>query len=195
MPVLEERAIPLNGWTVLVGWDALPFSVARFHTPPGTGNLHARLRLPPGAHAWLNGTRLSPNAEGDFDLEGLLERNEPNRLAVAGAVAAGSLVVGPRVYVARQTLRRDQGRLLGEVWVRNTLENTVNAYVTVSGPGVLLESPATVPPGVTQIVRLESRSQPLPAGGEIELETRVEKEEEAMERGYTVVSRWRWVPD
>src|SRR5262249_24736087 len=67
------------------------------------------------------------------------------------------LSVTPRVFVSHQDFRRDGADLVARVWVRNTLENTVNAFVAVDSAGFHQERTVTVPPGVTQSVEIRGR--------------------------------------
>ena len=129
--------------------------------------------------AWIDGERLSPNEEGDFDLLNLHPRR-PSRIILMGWPREAVLIETPRVFVTRHEIGTVQTRL----WVRNSLENTVNVYVTVgSSTSDDASASATIPPSVTQILALDGAVKTTEPPWRIALE----KQEEAMEGGYRFV--------
>lgn len=175
---LTEQTIPLpaESWAKAAGSEARQI---RFDAPKTAEQRHIRLVLPRGAVAVLNDLRLEPNPMGDFDVGDLLSRARPNVLTVTGPVEGASLRVTPRVYVARYEIEVRNGEVTARIWIRNTLENTVNAFVALEGGGLKLESNETVPPG--SVHRAELRGK----GAEPrEFIIAVDKQEEAMEGGY-----------
>lgn len=138
-----------------------------------------RLSAPRDARLWWNGTPMTVNENGDFDAPSLRREN----VLEARAAVAVVLRITPRVYIASQKLTVAGGRLVARLTVRNTLENTVNAFVTIYLPAHNKEwsATATVPPGVTQTVELGGDC---PTADRLEFLTVVEKQEEAMEAGY-----------
>jgi hypothetical protein len=163
--------------TILEQRQTLPPTGATIARPKLDGPRHLRLVAPRDTVLRLNGAPLSPNENGDFDITGRL----PATLTVSPP-AKVDLVITPRVYIARQEFRFQGRELAALIWVRNTLENTVNAFLTLTAPGLHLESTATVPPGVTQPVEIRGK---VPDGvTNWIVTTLLEKEEEAMEGGY-----------
>lgn len=168
----EERTLDLSGgwqkagtrYRQTVALDAAPF---------------VRLSAPPGTPLWWNGTPLTLNENGDYDAPSLRREN----LLEAVRPVPVTLRITPRVYLAGQQLRVKGGRLDARLAVRNTLENTVNAFVTIYLEAHNMEwsVTATVPPGVTQTVELTGDCSPT---GTLRFLTVVEKQEEAMEPGY-----------
>lgn len=168
----EERTLDLSGawqktatrYRQTVVLDAAPF---------------VRLSAPPDTPLWWNGTPLTPNENGDYDAPSLRREN----LLEAIRPVPVTLRITPRVYIANQRLAVKGGRLEARLALRNTLENTVNAFVTIHLEAHNKEwsVTATVPPGVTQTVELTGDC---PATGTLEFLTVVEKQEEAMEPGY-----------
>lgn len=148
-----------------------------------------RLSASPGTPLWWNGTPLTLNENGDYDAPSLRRDN----LLEATRPVAVTLRITPRVYIASQKLTVTGGRIAARLAVRNTLENTVNAFVTIHLPAQNKEwlATATVPPGVTQTVELEGDC---PATGTLEFLTVVEKQEEAMEAGYRFQMRTTLTP-
>ncbi|MBL8293861.1 MAG: hypothetical protein JNN08_18600 [Bryobacterales bacterium] len=143
-----------------------------------------RLSAPRDARLWWNGTPLTVNENGDFDAPSLRREN----VLEARAAVAVVLRITPRVYIASQKLTVAGGRLEARLAVRNTLENTVNAFVTIYLPTHKKEwtATATVPPGVTQTVEFGGAC---PTAERLEFLTVVEKQEEAMEAGYRFQTR------
>jgi len=143
-----------------------------------------RLSAPREARLWWNGTPMTVNENGDFDAPSLRREN----VLEARAAVAVVLRITPRVYIASQKLTVADGRLAARLAVRNTLENTVNAFVTIYLPALGREwtATATVPPGVTQTVELGGDC---PSADKLEFLTVVEKQEEAMEAGYRFQTR------
>ncbi|MCC6589569.1 MAG: hypothetical protein IT168_22925 [Bryobacterales bacterium] len=138
-----------------------------------------RLDAPKGTALWWNGTPVAPNENGDFDIP---SQRRSNTLEAKTAIPV-RLKITPRVYVAGQDIRLSGGRLAARLFVRNTLENTVNAFLTIRAPLQKLEwsATATVPPGVTQTVEVMGKCN---CEAPLDLEISLEKQEEAMEAGY-----------
>ena len=188
LPVIEESATTLE--RVLLAGPAMEryslVTVPVSSRPPE--HSHYRLRVSPGARggAWLDGARLESNEDGDFDLLNLNPKR-PSRIVLPGWIQEAALLETPRVFVTRYEIGERAARL----WIRNSLENTVNVYVTVSGNSgaAACEASATVPPGYTQIVPLTALAG-IPEGP---WRITLDKQEEAMEGGYrfikTVVQR------
>jgi hypothetical protein len=172
--------LPTSEWRI----DATPggsaYSWCRFDTPRATDPRHIRLLLAPGATAFLNGSRLQSNSPGEYDVTDLLSHRQPNLLAVTGPTSPAELRVTPRVFIARHQTRMRNGQLIASIWIRNTLDNTVNAFIGIRGEGVLVEANVTVPPGVTQREELSTLVSEIPS----ELTVTLEKQEEAMEGAY-----------
>lgn len=185
--IVEESTAPAAVLAVLdATWQ--PWTVVEI-APPQRAPEHALYRLAaPGATVvWLDGTRLNASADdpGFFELP-YLHPKRPSRAAFAGWPADVKLVVTPRVFIPREDIayNPDTGQVEARVWVRNSLENTVNAVVTLTVPGISadLSDSATVPPGVTQVVTLNGRLAGVRSGAGWRLS--VDKQEEAMEGGY-----------
>ena len=178
LPLIEETSTPLMPVrTSGAAWER--FSVLEIPVPVRPPeHSHYRLRVAAPA-VWLDGARLSPAEDGEFDLLNLSPKR-PSRVSLAGWVTAAALIETPRVFIARHEILVDGIRL----WVRNSLENTSNVYATVTAAGGLeVSASATVPPGYTQIVILRA----LPAGSAGPWRIVLEKQEEAMEGGYRFV--------
>jgi hypothetical protein len=180
LPVIEESATRLDR-LLLAGPSMERYSTVTVPVPAKPPeHSHYRLRVnAAGRGAWLDGARLAPNEDGDFDLLNLNPKR-PSRVFLPGWVKEAVLLETPRVFVTRHEIIEPAARL----WVRNSLENTVNVYATVTGSsGAVLEASATVPPGYTQIVTL-SGARGIPGGP---WRITLEKQEEAMEGGYQFV--------
>ncbi len=188
--VIEESVAPVAVSRVFdAAWR--PWTIVEI-APPQRAPEHAlyRLAAPGAAAVWLDGVRLGVSADdpGFFELP-YLHPKHPSRAALAGWPEGIRLVVTPRVFIPREELAYDpaSGRLEARVWVRNSLENTVNAVVTLTVPGTSadLSESATVPPGVTQVVTVTGRLAAGLAGAGWRLS--VDKQEEAMEGGYRYI--------
>ncbi|MFN7919344.1 MAG: hypothetical protein U0Q16_04560 [Bryobacteraceae bacterium] len=176
--VLTEQTIPLPEEQ----WRAGPepgVRTIRFDAPKTEGQRHIRLVLPARAIPVLNGLRLERNSMGDFDVGDLLTRAKPNELAVTGEVKGAGLRVTPRVWVVRYEFSERNGDLVARIWIRNTLENTVNAFVALESESVKLESNETVPPGSVHRAELRGKGK-----RPRRFTVSVDKQEEAMEGGY-----------
>ena len=179
LPTIEESTVNLRP-ALLVGPSFETYSVVRV-PPPIRPPEHSHYRLRVNSPvAWIDGTRLSPNEDGDFDLLNLHPRR-PSRITLMGWPKEAVLIETPRVFVTRHEIGTGQTR----IWVRNSLENTVNVYVIVGGGSTRdqASASATIPPGVTQILVLGGTVQPAEPPWRIALE----KQEEAMEGGYLFV--------
>ncbi len=178
LPVIEELTAALKP-TPLVGPLFETYSVVSIPAPtrpPEHSLTRLRAKTP---MVWVDGVRLSPNEDGDFDLLNLHPRR-PSRITLAGWQPEAILIETPRVFVSRHEIGTGQTKL----WVRNSLENTVNVYTTVTGSnGAQATGSATIPPGVTQILALDGTVGATDPPWRIELE----KQEEAMEGGYRFV--------
>jgi len=180
LPAIEEATLTLTP-VHAAGASFERYSVVSVPIP-GKAPEHSLFRLRVAAsHVWLDGARLGPNEDGDFDLLNLHPKR-PSRVTVPGWVKQALLIETPRVFVSRYEIGDRSTRL----WVRNSLENTVNVFATVTGAnGAAREQSATVPPGSTQVLEL------LPAPGLTFVSAAtapwsivLEKQEEAMEGGY-----------
>jgi hypothetical protein len=141
-----------------------------------------RLLAPEGIRVNWNDIPVTPNGEGDYDVPSM---RRSNTIALS-APAPVTVKITPRVYLARQKITVADGKLLARIVIRNTLENTVNAFLTVrrDATGQEWTTTATVPPGVAQLVEV---SGPCPnASLPMDLTILMEKQEEAMEAGYRV---------
>ena len=182
LPVIEESV------TRLQPVPAVDLSFERFAVvtlpPPARPPEHALYRLRVAApRIWLDGSPLSPNPEGDFDLLNLHPKR-PARVTIPGWPADAMLVVTPRVFISQHEIEaKPGGRVRAILTIRNSLENTVNIYVTLGTDEDRLGADATVPPGYTQTVRLEGiLRHPGPPW-----RLMLEKQEEAMEGAYQFV--------
>lgn len=182
LAALREQRIPLApGWTSGHAWWI-------FETPaplpglPEPHMTHIRLMAAPGTALWLNGAAIRLSAEGEAEIGRELRwKGNRRNLLIADPATAVTVSLTTRVFLSRLDLARRGGELHGRVWVRNTLENTSNVFVTIRGDRVLFDLPATVPPGVTQPVEVRlALPDPLPAT----LECILDKHEEAVEPGY-----------
>lgn len=178
LPVIEESAKPLAA-VPLAGPGFEIYSVVTIPVPSRPPE-HAFYRLKArAALAWVDGARMKPNEEGEFDLLNLNPRH-PSRVTLPGLVKDALFIETPRVFVTQYEISATGARL----WVRNTLENTVNVYAAVSGAGASeLEGSGTVPPGSTQLLILSGRAGISGPPWRIMLE----KQEEAMEGAYRFV--------
>ncbi|MCC6540489.1 MAG: hypothetical protein IT162_23275 [Bryobacterales bacterium] len=185
--VIEESVAAITVLRVLdAAWQ--PWTVVEIAPPPQPpGHALYRLAAPGAAAVWLDGVRLPASADdpGYFELP-YLHPKRSSRAALAGWPAGVRVAVTPRVFIPREEIAYDPstGRVEARVWVRNSLENTVNAVIVLTVPGVLadLSESATVPPGVTQAVTLSGHVAAGQNGAGWRLS--VEKQEEAMEGGY-----------
>lgn len=183
LPVIEEIARAVTPVRA-VGPLFEQFGVIRLQALPSSGpSSWHRLRAPVGK-IWLNGTAVAPNPDGDFELSFANSRNA-NTIVLPGWPAQPVIILStPRVYVTGEQIRFGPDRAIeASLWIRNSLENTVNVYVTLepAAADVKLEADATIPPGLTQTVRLAGR---LPGTSGPPWRIVVEKQEEAMEGGY-----------
>lgn len=178
LPAIEESTVTLKP-APLVGPLFETYSVVSVPAPTRPPeHSHTRLRANTPT-VWVDGVRLSPNEEGDFDLLNLHPRR-PSRITLAGWQREAILIETPRVFVTRHEIGAGQTKL----WVRNSLENTVNVYATVTGSsGDEASASATIPPGVTQIIALDGAARLAEPPWRIVLE----KQEEAMEGGYRFI--------
>ena len=178
LPVIEESTAALKP-IPLVGPLFETYSVVSIPAPtrpPEHSLTRLRAKTP---MVWVDGVRLSPNEDGDFDLLNLHPRR-PSRITLVGWRKEATLIETPRVFVSRHEI----GAVQTKLWVRNSLENTVNVYATVTGSGGDEASgSATIPPGVTQILALDGAVRSTEPPWRIVLE----KQEEAMEGGYRFV--------
>jgi hypothetical protein len=136
------------------------------------------------AKVWVNGSEVAKSAgAAEWDLSGFFRPGGANQLRVEGTAGALTLVHGPRVYIAAQTVSGN----VATVSVRNTLDNTANvdveAELTTSGGEAqhALRS-ITVPPGVTMPVDFPMTL----AGKDWRLKTVITKHAEAVEGDYDV---------
>ena len=168
VPVIVTLVIDLTmGWTPAIDLSGAVFMVRRFETPPSQGSRHYRVAM--DGNAWLNGVKL--------DGEDAPLAARWNTLAVVGTPPAkAALIVTPRVYIADCHLRWEGVVLVTELQVRNTLDNTVNAYLSVAG--TTLRATETVPPGMTQTAILRGTVE---LAGERLVTLVLEKESEATE--------------
>jgi hypothetical protein len=144
-----------------------------------SGTPFVRLAAPRHARLRWNGVMLHPNADGELDAPFL----RPVNLLEAAEAVPVLLKLTPRVFLSNQEITCADGRLAARLSLRNTLDNTVNLFITLQVPKHRKEwsATATVPPGVTQMLEITGQCRsPLPA----EFVTLVEKQEEAMEPGY-----------
>ena len=178
LPAIEESVTRLMP-ALVVGPAFESYSVVSIPVPVRPPE-HSLYRLQAAAgKAWLDGAPLTPNEEGGFDLLNLNARR-PSRVTLQGFVREAALVETPRVFVSQVEI----GGRSARVWVRNSLENTVNVYVTISGAGAeQMEVSATIPPGTTQILTAGGRAGISDPPWRIVLE----KQEEAMEGAYRFV--------
>ncbi len=178
LPVIEESTVALKP-TPLVGPLFETYSVV-IVPPPTSPPEHSLTRLRANTPTvWVDGMRLSPNEDGDFDLLNLHPRR-PSRITLIGWQPEAVLIETTRVLVTRHEIGASQTKL----WVRNSLEDTVNVYTTVTGSnGAQRTGSATIPPGVSQILALDGAVGETDPPWRIELE----KQEEAMEGGYRFV--------
>jgi hypothetical protein len=178
MPVIEERSRQLVA-TPLAGASWERYSLIRVPVPSRPPE-HALYRLRVASEAgWLDGARLLPAEDGEFDLLNLHPKRD-SVVIVAGWIASAVLIETPRVFISRHEISARGVRL----WVRNSLDNTANVYVRVTGEeGSEVAASATVPPGNTQIVTLP----PLPGMSRPPWRIELEKQEEAMEGAYRFV--------
>lgn len=195
LPVIEEVARTLTPRRA-AGPLFEPYAVVLLEALPTSGHSSwHRLRAPVGK-IWLNGTPTAPNPDGDFELSFASSRGA-NTIILPGWPPAPVLMLStPRVYVVSELIRSAaDGNIEAVLAIRNSLENTVNTYVTLSlatstaaaaqaVDAPKLEADATIPPGVTQTVRLSGKLPPNPGGL---WRIVVEKQEEAMEGGYRFV--------
>lgn len=173
-----------------------PFTIVRLPALPLSGPAAWHRLRAPVPRLWLNGSPVTPNAEGDFDLTFLTPRGA-NTVVLPGWPADKPTVIStPRVYVAGERIERNAatGEVKAAVAVRNSLENTVNIVVSLTlareSADPPVEAGATVPPGVTQMVQLTGRiASPGAGAGASAGAWRIvlEKQEEAMEGGYRFV--------
>ena len=177
LPVIEESAVTLRP-LLLVGPSFETYSVVSV-PPPIRPPEHSHYRLRVNSpRVWIDGARLSPNEEGDFDLLNLHPRRV-SRITLSGWQKEATVIETPRVFFIRHEIAEQT-----KLWVRNSLENTVNVYVTVTSSNKEEASAsATIPPGVTQILTLEGALRSTEPPWRILLE----KQEEAMEGGYVFV--------
>ena len=182
LPVIEESVTRLKP-VPLVDLSFERFTVVAL-PPPARPPEHALYRLRVAApRIWLDGSALKPNADGDFDLLNLPPRRV-SRVTIPDWPADALLMVTPRVFISQHEIKLGPGgRASASLTVRNSLENTVNIYVTLGGAGGAqdqLSADATVPPGYTQMVKLDGvLLQPGPPW-----RLMLEKQEEAMEGAY-----------
>ena len=179
LPVLEEAVTALA--PIATAGPSLELCSVVTVPVPVRPPQHAHYRLRVAASSvWVDGARLTPNEEGDFDLLNLNPKR-PSRVAIPGWVKEAVMIETPRVFVSRYEIEDRTARL----WVRNSLENTVNIYVTVSSAagGPQLETSDTIPPGYTKILPLTGRTGISGPPWRIMLE----KQEEAMEGGYRFI--------
>jgi hypothetical protein len=176
LPAIEESVTMLQP-SFIAGPLLDRFTVISI-PPPRRAPEHSHFRIRLGsAVVWVDGARLTPNEDGDFDLLNL-DWRRPSRLTAPGWLPAATMIETPRVFVSRHEIAASGGVWL---WVRNSLENTVNVYARLTGSaGQEIAGSATIPPGVTQAVSLEGAA---PLGPPWRLY--LEKQEEAMEGGYT----------
>jgi len=178
---LVEEVIVVHGeWRPHLEPGGAPYLWKRFELPRGEGSRHIRLAFPAGARVWLNGVPLTITEYGDADVTDFVVRGRSNLLVIRGGDGKAELRITPRVYIARSLVQVHNGRLTARLWVRNTLENTVNVFASVLGEGVSSEVTATVPPDVTQVVAMETAILAPPK----RVRLAIEKQEEAMEGGY-----------
>lgn len=197
LPVIEEISRALSPPRRDAGPLFEPFAVVRLPPLPTSGHSAWHRLRAPVEKIWLNGTPLAPNPDGDFELSFLNPRGQ-NTVVLPGWPSAATIVLlsTPRVYVAAERIRlAPDGSVEATIAVRNSLENTVNAYLTLAPAAAAgsssssnsrgeLEADATIPPGVTQTVRLSGK---LPAQSGPPWRIVLEKQEEAMEGGYRFV--------
>lgn len=175
LPVVEESVrqltpVPVVG-AAFEGYTLL--TIPPSTRPPEHAFYRLRVHAP---RIWLDGALLRSDGVGEFDLLNLRPK-VPSRVVVAGRVEAAQLIETPRVFVSEYELGDREARL----WVRNTLDNTVNVYGTVAGQGGSEWSGSgTVPPGTTQLLILSGGA----GMGEAPWRIMVEKQEEAMEGAY-----------
>lgn len=158
---------------------------AVLHAPSLSSTEFVRLEAegaPPTA-VWLNDSEI-PRTPGrpEWDLTGIFRPGAANHLRVEGHPGRLTLVCGPRVYIASQTLS-PAGITVS---VRNTLDNTANVDVEVelTAPGASRRAAAslTVPPGAT----LPADFPISPASPDWRLKTTITKQAEAVEGEYSV---------
>lgn len=180
-PVIEPvESRGCSHW--VVGVDGGLVQLVRFNLPANVGSRFVRVMGASLRQVYAEG-RWAPKLDpGEFDLTGLVRPGAGNEIAVSEE-ARVLIVVTPKVHVARNELLLRQGHLSGRVWVRNTLENTVNVYLTLDGGGQFSTS-ATVPPGATQAVEVESAA----TWNRVVILT-LEKQEEAIEGAYVYRER------
>ncbi|HUS06116.1 MAG TPA: glycoside hydrolase family 2 TIM barrel-domain containing protein [Bryobacteraceae bacterium] len=141
------------------GWFRRDFAA------PARANSHVRIVFDAVFHktkVWLNG-RYAGDHEGadmpwELDIDPYLQPGNNTVMVSAEAALAVRdvwLLVTPRVYPQSLRVVATRADVTGTVWIRNTLENTVNVQVEFSvleGTRVLARSTAagTIPPGLTQ---------------------------------------------
>jgi hypothetical protein len=180
---------------------ALLLFAAPLHTrrvPVALADGEAVLRVPtlaPGEFVRLETEGAAPSAvrlndseiprtpgKPEWDLTGIFHPGAANRLRVEGHPGRLTLVCGPRVYIASQTVS-PAGITVA---VRNTLDNTANVDVEVelTAPGASRRAAAslTVPPGAT----LPSDFPISPSSPDWRLKTTITKQAEAVEGEYAV---------
>jgi len=182
--VREQRITLEPGWTGEHAWWIFP-TPAPLAGLPQAQMTHFRLLAPEGTAFWLNGAALTRSPDGEIDIGGHLRWTGARRnLLVASRAVPATLSLTTRVFLPRVDLHVNDEQLTGRVWIRNTLENTANVFVTIRSDRVLFDAPTNVPPGVTQPVEVRAPyAGPVPAS----LECILDKHEEAVEPGYQYI--------
>jgi len=197
--VSNEALLPVPApWLPAFDFSLTQFHWVSFTAPRWRANAYARIRIPgpdsPSA-VWMNSAPLPPvpGVAGEWELSPLPAFGSRLLLGVVSAIQPSGvvLVMSPRVYLSRIDLTPCSGSLSAIVWVRNTLDNTVNvALMAEIRPGrePILAAPAqaTIPPGLIQPLALKAAHAALRPPSEWDLLLRLEKAEEAVEAAYTV---------
>jgi hypothetical protein len=201
-PVLalpNEDLRPVSAqWRPAFDFSVTPSYWLSFSAPEWQAGSHARIRIPgpnPPSSVWMNSTALPavPGTAGEWDLNPLPAHGSLIRLGVSAAISPARLliVISPRVHIQGAELRPCPGVVAATIWVRNTLDNTVNVALVgeiQSGRDSVAASSevGTIPPGLIQPVLIEIKHTALQPASHWELLLRLEKAEEAIERDYTV---------
>jgi len=186
-------------WVPVPDSHLSPYFIIAFQVPFHSPSQYLRLSIPGlgrGARLWLDSAPLLPvpDAVDEWLIPNLRSAGSTSHIAVAAPSipAAASLLLSPRVYLAKLDAILCQDHLAATAWVRNTLDNTVNVSVALAqGPAHSAPVDATVPPGMTQSipVRFPITAK---AGQALDVIARLEKAEEAMEAAYAVTSVGRF---
>ncbi|MBM3812817.1 MAG: hypothetical protein FJW20_14415 [Acidimicrobiia bacterium] len=192
-PRPNEKTVPIAAhWHA--GLDSLlrPFHWLPLSWPRLDPHVYVRLRVASpraGARFWINSVPVSPIAgsAGDFEITNPPRSGAHMWISVIAAEPPGSatLIISPRVFLSELRLQACPGSIRAAVWIRNTLENTVNislrAELLTGASGA-----ATIPPHSAQPVNLELRDTRLSSGTHWKMNFVLDKYEEAVEPAYAV---------